>query len=442
MKRFIYEQKRPCGSGLRHRARRAGRIAAGVLLAAFAAASPLAAQWPPWLAKKETKPPVFPEIAVDAAWLRDHLEEVAVFDARASGFEEGHIPGALSVPTGTAAAALAAAGPLRLPRAGGGKIVCSGTREDPAAPARLFWLLELAGRDGVLFLDGGYESWVEAGGSVSRGAVVPELERVSELDSTRLATLDYLRERYGTDGFEVIDLRDTVSWEGKDRSHAKDLRPGHIPHALPFDPRTVIRKDGTFLPGPEIRSVFAEVGPRPATRIDLESEILLADDGMSGRGALAYLLLRMAGIEKVRWFPGGYAEWAADDALPVVRIVDAKEIRERLKRRDRARGEPRDDLLLLDVRNDRDYEINHIPGADCLASHLFADSLDAYLERARPGLDRAATPLATYCYGEDCIRSRQCATWAARAGFRELLWFRGGIREWKERGFSVEGKFK
>jgi thiosulfate/3-mercaptopyruvate sulfurtransferase len=394
--------------------------------------------------KKETKPPVYPEIAVDAAWLRDRLDEFAVLDARASGFDEGHIPGALSVPPETIAAALAAGGSLRLPPADEGKrIVCCGAREDPAAPARLFWLLDLGGREGVLFLDGGYESWVEAGGSVSRKAgSVPDLERISTLDSTRLATLAYVRERYGTDGFEVIDLRDTVSWEGKDRSRTKDLRPGHIPHALPFDPRTVIRRDGRFLPGPEIRSVFAEVGPRPATRIDLESEIILADDGTSGRGALAYLLLRMAGIEKVRWFPGGYAEWAADPSLPVVRIVEAKEVRERLKKRDRARKEDRDDLLLLDVRNGRDYEINHIPGADCLASHLFADSLDAYLEKARPDLDRAATPLATYCYGEDCIRSRQCATWAARAGFRELLWFRGGIREWKERGFPVEGKFK
>ncbi|MFH1680962.1 MAG: rhodanese-like domain-containing protein [Candidatus Eisenbacteria bacterium] len=426
-----------------HRLARSGGSLAGALLLAAAVAAPLFAQWPPWLVGKEAKPPVFPEIAVDAAWLREHLSEVVVLDARSGGRPGGHIPGAIAFdPAGVDAGfALGGSDGSRLPA--GGEIVCYGSREDPVPPARLFWLLELAGRDGVLFLNGGYESWVEGGGEVARSERARlVVEHASPVDSTRVATLAYMREHHGTGGFEVIDLRDTTSWEGSDRPRPNNLRPGHIPHALPFDPRTVIAEDGLILTGPEIRAVFGEVGPRPSTRIDLESEMLLYDDGASGEGALAYLLLRMAGIEKVRWFPGGYPEWAADPALPVVRIVGAREVEDRLKRRERGRGAPESDLVLIDVRNRRDFEINHVPGAVCLPSHLFRDSLDVFLEEVRPGIDRTATPLATYCYGEDCIRSRQCATWAARAGFRELLWFHGGIREWKEERLPVEGKFE
>jgi rhodanese-related sulfurtransferase len=37
----------------------------------------------------------------------------------------------------------------------------------------------------------------------------------------------------------------------------------------------------------------------------------------------------------------------------------------------------------------------------------------------------------------DCIRSRLCATIAARKGFRILEWFRGGMEEWLSLGGEV-----
>ena len=46
-------------------------------------------------------------------------------------------------------------------------------------------------------------------------------------------------------------------------------------------------------------------------------------------------------------------------------------------------------------------------------------------------MNRSQTPLVLYCYGRDCIRSRECATIAARHGFLNLLWYREGMDGWE-----------
>ena len=65
-----------------------------------------------------------------------------------------------------------------------------------------------------------------------------------------------------------------------------------------------------------------------------------------------------------------------------------------------------------------------------LPSHLFADDFEPLLQERWPDLDRAGTAILFYCYGPTCIRSRHCASVAARHGFRNLLWFRDGIEGW------------
>jgi thiosulfate/3-mercaptopyruvate sulfurtransferase len=405
----------------------------GVALVLACLAAPIPAQWPPWLAKKETKPPVYPEIVVDAAWLREHRAELLVLDARpAEAFRSGHVPGAFSLPDAGVGPKVGAA--IEESRRSGREILVCGEGGAAESGALLFWNLELAGATNARFLSGGFEAWAAAGEAVEKGSrdlsgaggPVPP-------DPARIATVAYVADHYGGDGFEVIDLRDSASWEGRPGSSRGGERRGHIPHALPFDPRAVLVSDGAILTGPEIRAVFSELGPRRQTRIDIRAEMLLYDDGVSGRGALAYLLLRMAGIEKVRYFPGGWVEWSSDPALPVVRVVSAEELR-RLQRPKGRRDESLAPVpLVIDVRDRRDHGLGRVPGSICIPSFVFRDSLDAILDAERPGLDRS-----TDCYGTDCIRSRQCATWAARAGFPDLLWFRGGIVEWKEEGLEID----
>ena len=185
--------------------------------------------------------------------------------------------------------------------------------------------------------------------------------------------------------------------------------------------------------------MVARAGPRPGTTIRLDGEVIVYDDGVSGDALLGYLLLRMAGVEEVRLFGGGFPAWTGDASRPVVRIDGAREIAELLgAAEERPREEaPAPALLLFDVRHVSDYQAGHIPGAIHLRSSVFRDSLGAVLLRRHPHADRRSVPLVTYCYGPDCVRSRDCATWAAQSGFRDVRWFRGGIVEWKEVGGKV-----
>jgi rhodanese-related sulfurtransferase len=154
---------------------------------------------------------------------------------------------------------------------------------------------------------------------------------------------------------------------------------------------------------------------------------------------VGYFLLRRAGIADVSYYPGGWAEWSADPALPVVRVVGAEELLDRLGRARRWLGidAPPEGLALFDVRHAGDYTGGHIPGAVHLTSRSFADSLDARIDRYWPDLDRTTAPIVTYCYGSNCIRSRNCSTEAARQGFVNVERFYGGVEEWRAIGGRI-----
>lgn len=372
-------------------------------------------QWPPWLAKDEAGPVVYPEIVIGPDRLREVegrngtacfriVDRWTPWNSVSSTSVVLPLPADSIDPGGDLFAAL---GRLGIPEEG--RFVISGPM-DPADAAVLYWALRIGGRS---------EPMIFEEGRTAEGEFEPDRPSPGrgELDTTLVAGADWVREKFGTEGVEILDVRDSTAW-----------RAGHVPHALPFDPRIVIGSDGSFMEGEEIRAILARLGPRPSTTVDLGSEFVVYDEGNCREAALAALVLRLGGIGKVRIFPGGWKEWNEDPASPVVRIVTADEVENRTGGLGEEGG--RDDVLVIDVRIHRDHGIRSIPGSVCIPSHLFVDSLSAVTERLRPGRERADLTLVLYCYGSDCIRSRQCATWAARAGFRDLWWFLGGLPEW------------
>lgn len=88
----------------------------------------------------------------------------------------------------------------------------------------------------------------------------------------------------------------------------------------------------------------------------------------------------------------------------------------------------RPDLLLLDVRTDKEWDAGHIPGAALL--DFLEDDFEA-LAFALPK-DR---PIAIYCAAGG--RSEDAMKKMARAGFAELYNLRGGFYGWEDAGESV-----
>jgi thiosulfate/3-mercaptopyruvate sulfurtransferase len=404
-----------------------------LLLVGFAAVAH--AEWPSWY-KKPKSTPVYPEILVSADWLRKHSGDrgVTVVDARpAEAFAAAHIAGALSFDAGACdpdpgrlGSRLGAAGiPSR------GTVVCYGDSRDGAAPGRLLWLLELAGHRKVRVLNGGLEAWAAVGGRVEKGTRTPAAARFDLApDTARIAGFEYVMKTFGVKGHTVMEWRSEAAW-----------RTGHIPHSLPFPLAQLVGPEGLLLDGPKMRPIFQVYGPRKNEYVKLDDEFITCGEVPPGGAPVhPYLAARVAGIERVRCYPGGFQDWRAHPEAPVVRIAEVREVWERLKRSlwDRLRRKPPRNVVLLDLREAGDYRAGHIPGAVLLPSHKFEKEADTVLAEHWPRADRARTPFIVYCYGPRCTRSRAVTTLAARRGWRDLWWFKDGMDGWRIAGLEVE----
>lgn len=432
-------------SKLRGAARRtlAACLPVAVLAVVVAAAVPSAGRWPPWRRDDDAPPPVYPEVTATSDWLAGRLgaRGLAVVDARPeAAYLAGHIPGAISLAPDPEVDPPEA--PLLLGGSGltgRGVIVCYGDSSFAPDAASLFWLLDAAGAERPMLLEGGIAAWVAAGGELeSNPATLPPATWTGSARPERVASAAYVALKFGVLGYEIIDARGWDAWEGPiDESQWTDPpRVGHVPHALPYDFREFLGQGGAFQSPEDTRGIFSRAGPRPSSPVNLQDEFIVHGDGAFGDGAVGYFLLRRAGLERVRYFPDGWASWAEDPSLPVVRIVGAEELKRRIAR---ARKWFRPDappagFALFDVRHSGNHASGHLPGAVSLNSRFFADSLDVYVERHWLELDRSTAPLITYCYGPNCIRSRNCSTEAARQGFVNVERFYGGIEDWRLAG--------
>jgi rhodanese-related sulfurtransferase len=110
-----------------------------------------------------------------------------------------------------------------------------------------------------------------------------------------------------------------------------------------------------------------------------------------------------------------------DDAKTRVREATVDEIKARLDRQDK--------LVLIDVREDREFDADHIPGA----VHLGKGIIERDIEGKYPDLN---TPLVLYCGGG--FRSALAADNLQKMGYTNVLSMDGGIRGWREKQYPLE----
>jgi thiosulfate/3-mercaptopyruvate sulfurtransferase len=402
-----------------------------VATALGAAGAASEASRPPWA--RRGPEPGYPDLLVQAKDLLPDAAGVQLVDARPrAAFERGRLPRALSLEPGRLprrpeelASALGTAG-----LASARPIVCYADAAHGAALGELFWLLEVAGARSVRVLDGGLEGWRAAGGRMEAplGAPAPAAF-TARPDTSRFADRAYVEAIYGQSGFEILEARSEAEWE-----------QGHLPHALAFPVDSLAAPGGGLRPPPALRAALAAFGPRPRDYLNLDDEFVICLEGGRPEGPSLYLAARLAGLPRVRAWDGGFRAWREKLGAPVVRIVQAPEVRAKIGGAtwwDRVRGKSKPKALLFDLRGERDYASGHLPGAISLPSHRFDEELEGVLRERWPELDRATVPVILYCYGPDCIRSRQCASLAARHGFQDLLWFRDGINGWYAAGETL-----
>ena len=107
-----------------------------------------------------------------------------------------------------------------------------------------------------------------------------------------------------------------------------------------------------------------------------------------------------------------------DDAKKRVRETTVDEIKARLDKGDK--------FVLVDVREDSEYEKDHLPGA----IHLGKGVIERDIEARIPD---TGTPLVLYCGGG--FRSALAADNLQKMGYTNVISMDGGVREWRRKGY-------
>lgn len=90
-----------------------------------------------------------------------------------------------------------------------------------------------------------------------------------------------------------------------------------------------------------------------------------------------------------------------------------------------------DDLVIIDSRIETDRSSGYIPSSVGLTDdQTRCDSLAGVLSTP-------TTPVVFYCNGVKCNRSTRAISTAKQCGYSEIYWFRGGMHEWKGKGYPV-----
>jgi thiosulfate/3-mercaptopyruvate sulfurtransferase len=230
--------------------------------------------------------------------------------------ERGHVPGAAFVDLEADLAAPAGAGgrhPLpdtevfeaAMRRAGvrGNRTVVAYDDWAGRAAARAWWLLRFHGHRDVRVLDGGWSAWVEAGGEVHTGAVLP-----SRGDFTADPGHMPVVEAGDVLGVAVlVDARAPERYRGE--TEPIDPVAGHIPGAVNIPTSTNLRVDGRFRSAAELRALYAAAGVAG-------DEPVAAYCGSGVTAAHDVLALELAGIPAAL-YPGSWSGWITDPDRPV-----------------------------------------------------------------------------------------------------------------------------
>jgi rhodanese-related sulfurtransferase len=98
---------------------------------------------------------------------------------------------------------------------------------------------------------------------------------------------------------------------------------------------------------------------------------------------------------------------------------------------------------VIDARVANEYVESHIKGAKSVP-YKEKSAKDAKFDPKEDSFDLAKLPadksaaVVFYCNGAECWKGYKAAKTAVDAGYKKVQWLRGGIPEWKAKGYPVE----
>jgi len=181
---------------------------------------------------------------------------------------------------------------------------------------RMYWMLKYLGHPNVRVLDGGWVKWsaemrrFECGPANPRPAIFKA--NVAPSLITNKAEVRKLVEASHPDTI-LADARSTEEYNGAFQQGI--ARGGHIPSAVSVPWNQFFSPDGTVKPVEAIRAILEKHGVASGKEV-----VCYCTGGV--RSAWLYFILKLAGYEKVKNYPGSWWEWGNDYTLPVVNLKE------------------------------------------------------------------------------------------------------------------------
>jgi molybdopterin synthase sulfurtransferase len=202
------------------------------------------------------------------------------------------------------------------------------------AAARVAHLLLCAGVDDVRLLDGGLAAWCAAGhalqpGPVRRRQATPDVTTNAGARASSLAlaarpgyvlNLAQARALLARTDAALVSIRSRTEWMGEtsgysyiaQRGEIAGARWGHAGQDGDVNSMSSMQDAaGRMKPAALIQAMWAEAGIHPGMQIAFYC-------GTGWRASLAFFYAWLMGWERISVFDGGWYEWSADPANPVV----------------------------------------------------------------------------------------------------------------------------
>ncbi len=262
-------------------------------------------------------------VSADSVQTTIGSKNFVIIDARTSGYETSHIPGAINVKFGeyfTPGSGLLPVADLnsKLSAAGLNRnmtfVVYDNTTGSFGAAGRIFWMLEYLGCTKVHILDGGWDKWVADGREAETTTNTLSASHFkASIRSSRRATKERIAKKLGTKRFTVVDARtdeEYIGWQFYGES-----RGGHVTGAVQIPYAWFFNTDKTVLAYDDLKTMFESRG---VTR----NKEVTAYCTVGIRSGFVYFLYRLMGYGNASNYDGSIAEWSADASLPMEKAAN------------------------------------------------------------------------------------------------------------------------
>jgi len=399
-----------------------------------------------------------------------------IIDARKSGYETSHIPGAVGIhyedyltpgvgllPVADLNSKLSAAGLKKNMTI----VIYDDTSASFGAAGRIFWMLEYLGCTDVHILDGGWDKWVADGRWIETAVnTLPAAKFKASPNKSRIATKQQIRKMVGSRNSALVDLRTDEEYNGWQLYG--EARGGHIPGAVQIPYAWLFNPDKTVLNYSDLKSLFESHGVKKNKKV-----AAYCTTGI--RSGFAYFLFRLMGYGNASNYDASILEWAADSSLPMEKMANYQAVVYAGWVKDLIDGKnpatyPGNGFKILysnwTIRNAENrtdyvgsnYETGHIPGAIYLDTYSLENGPNSEYGtgyqypsegNVKPipqlqqflgsmGISKDTT-VVVYCDDSIAMMTAGRTAWALLlAGVNDVRILNGGYNAWVQNGYTTE----